>query len=198
MRCCSRPRFGGAFLDPADRPVRRRTRKRQFGDHPAFLTSLLRPLLRAPATHHVLIQRAAKHRFRVMRCKGRLTPRSFSAVPVASDAARGQRGFSRPHEGRDERGREMKQKANDSAVTLLRLPRQELVVLLRKIACELPTLNEGSAELRNAHPNLQNIRRALTRAGPPAELRQTFPLRLREELRDDQACAGSCGQGPQT
>ena len=46
---------------------------------------------------------------------------------------------------------------------LLRLSKQELSELLRRIASELPTLKEGSAELRNAHINLQNIRRALTR-----------------------------------
>lgn len=34
---------------------------------------------------------------------------------------------------------------------LLRLTRTELMVLLRKIACELPNLAEGSIELRNAH-----------------------------------------------
>jgi hypothetical protein len=46
---------------------------------------------------------------------------------------------------------------------LLRLSRQELSVLLRRIASDLPNLKEGSVELRNAHTNLQNIRRALTR-----------------------------------
>jgi hypothetical protein len=38
-----------------------------------------------------------------------------------------------------------------------------LAVLLRRIAGELPNLKEGSLELRNAHVNLQNIRRALGR-----------------------------------
>ena len=46
---------------------------------------------------------------------------------------------------------------------LLRLTRPELLTLLRKIACELPYLPEGSVELRNAHANLLNIRRALAR-----------------------------------
>jgi hypothetical protein len=46
---------------------------------------------------------------------------------------------------------------------LLRLTRTELMVLLRKIACDLPTLAEGSVELRHAHANLVNIRRALAR-----------------------------------
>ena len=46
---------------------------------------------------------------------------------------------------------------------LLRLTRTELMVLLRKIACELPNLKDGSVELRNAHANLANIRRALAR-----------------------------------
>jgi len=49
---------------------------------------------------------------------------------------------------------------------LLRLSRTELSVLLRKIAGELPGLAEGSIELRNAHANLQNIRRALTQPRP--------------------------------
>jgi len=46
---------------------------------------------------------------------------------------------------------------------LLRLTRQELAVLLRRLAGELPNLKEDSRELRNAHLNLQNIRRALAR-----------------------------------
>lgn len=46
---------------------------------------------------------------------------------------------------------------------LLRLTRQELAVLLHRIAGELPNLKEGSLELRNAHFNLQNIRRAIAR-----------------------------------
>jgi hypothetical protein len=49
---------------------------------------------------------------------------------------------------------------------LLRLTRTELMVLLRKIACELPNLPEGSIELRNAHANLLNIRRALAANAP--------------------------------
>jgi hypothetical protein len=49
---------------------------------------------------------------------------------------------------------------------LLRLTRTELMVLLRKIACELPNLPEGSIELRNAHANLLNIRRALSMSMP--------------------------------
>jgi hypothetical protein len=36
-------------------------------------------------------------------------------------------------------------------------------VLLRKFACELPYLPEGSIELRNAHANPLNIRRVLER-----------------------------------
>ncbi|HET6375036.1 MAG TPA: hypothetical protein VFF88_03220, partial [Methylocella sp.] len=46
---------------------------------------------------------------------------------------------------------------------LSRFTRAELYTLLRRIAGELPCLKEGSAELRNAHVNLQNIRRALAR-----------------------------------
>ncbi|MFM9850245.1 MAG: hypothetical protein ACKVP3_24195 [Hyphomicrobiaceae bacterium] len=50
-----------------------------------------------------------------------------------------------------------------SQTELSRLSRAELSILLRRIAGELPNLAEGSAELRNAHVNLQNIRRALSR-----------------------------------
>jgi hypothetical protein len=39
----------------------------------------------------------------------------------------------------------------------------ELMVLLHKIAWELPSLAEASIDLRNAHANLLNIRRALAR-----------------------------------
>jgi hypothetical protein len=46
---------------------------------------------------------------------------------------------------------------------LSRFTRTELHALLRRIAGELPGLKEGSQELRNAHTNLQNIRRALAR-----------------------------------
>lgn len=51
---------------------------------------------------------------------------------------------------------------------LLRLSHTELTVLLRKIACELPNLPEGSVDLRNAHANLQNIRRSLAQPRPGA------------------------------
>jgi len=50
-----------------------------------------------------------------------------------------------------------------SQTELSRLSRAELAILLRAIASELPRLREGSQELRNAHANLQNIRRALAR-----------------------------------
>ena len=46
---------------------------------------------------------------------------------------------------------------------LLRLTRAELAILLRRIAAGLPHLAEGSIDLRNAHTNLQNIRRAMAR-----------------------------------
>lgn len=46
---------------------------------------------------------------------------------------------------------------------LMRATRTELSALLRRIASELPNLPEGSPELRTAHANLQNIRRALAR-----------------------------------
>ena len=50
-----------------------------------------------------------------------------------------------------------------SQIELLRLSKAELHILLRRIGSELPNLNEGSPELRNAHINLRNIRTALAR-----------------------------------
>ena len=50
---------------------------------------------------------------------------------------------------------------------LMSMTRTELMALLRRIASELPNLREGSAELRDAHSNLQNIRRVLAPAGWP-------------------------------
>jgi hypothetical protein len=46
---------------------------------------------------------------------------------------------------------------------LLRLGKAELRILLHRIACELPQLADGLVELRNAHANLTNIRRAIAR-----------------------------------
>ena len=46
---------------------------------------------------------------------------------------------------------------------LKRFTKAELFALLRRIAGDLPDLKEGSAELRDARTNLQNIRRALAR-----------------------------------
>jgi len=53
-----------------------------------------------------------------------------------------------------------------SQTELNRLSRTELLVLLRKIAGELPHYPADSIELRNAHTNLINIRRALARPAP--------------------------------
>jgi hypothetical protein len=50
-----------------------------------------------------------------------------------------------------------------SLFELRRLSRGELMVIQRKLASELTALPEGSIELRNAHTNLLNIRRALAR-----------------------------------
>ena len=50
---------------------------------------------------------------------------------------------------------------------LSRMTRTELMALLRRIATELPALREGSTDLRNAHANLMNIRRALARPLTP-------------------------------
>lgn len=46
---------------------------------------------------------------------------------------------------------------------LQRLSRNELMVIQRRIFSELTSLPEGLVELRNAHFNLHNIRRALAR-----------------------------------
>ena len=50
-----------------------------------------------------------------------------------------------------------------SQYELARCTKSELSLLLNQIAGELPHLSEGSLSLRNAHLNLQNIRRALAR-----------------------------------
>ena len=44
---------------------------------------------------------------------------------------------------------------------IARMTRPELAATLHAIATRLPELPEGSAALRGAHINLQNIRRAL-------------------------------------
>jgi hypothetical protein len=58
------------------------------------------------------------------------------------------------------------------------LTRTKLSALLRRIAGELLNLPEGSAELRAAHANLQNIRRALARPdfrrGCPSSVARPF------------------------
>ena len=53
-----------------------------------------------------------------------------------------------------------------SQTELMRLSRTELMVLQRQIAGDLASLPANSTELRNAHVNLQNIRRALARPSP--------------------------------
>lgn len=53
-----------------------------------------------------------------------------------------------------------------SQTELMRCTKPELAALLRRIAAMLPEFPEGSIELRNAHTNLQNIRRALARPAP--------------------------------
>ncbi|ODR99522.1 hypothetical protein AUC68_04755 [Methyloceanibacter methanicus] len=50
---------------------------------------------------------------------------------------------------------------------LSRMTRPELMVLLQRICAELPDLAENAPELRAAHFNLTNIRRALTRPVGP-------------------------------
>jgi len=48
------------------------------------------------------------------------------------------------------------------------MTRTELMALLRAISTTLPNLREGSYDLRDAHANLMNIRRALVRPLGPA------------------------------
>ncbi len=50
---------------------------------------------------------------------------------------------------------------------LSRMTRPELMALLRRIATDLPAMREDSHELRDAHANLVNIRRALARPLTP-------------------------------
>lgn len=52
-----------------------------------------------------------------------------------------------------------------SQTELSRMSRAELAILLRAVTSALPRLREGSQELRNAHTNLQNIRRAFASPG---------------------------------
>jgi hypothetical protein len=53
-----------------------------------------------------------------------------------------------------------------SQTELMRLTRAELMVLMQRIAGELAYLHAGTAELRNAHANVQNTRRVLARPAP--------------------------------
>lgn len=54
---------------------------------------------------------------------------------------------------------------------LSRMTRIELMALLQRISAALPDLADGSPELREAHFNLTNIRKALTRpVGPGLRL----------------------------
>jgi hypothetical protein len=53
-----------------------------------------------------------------------------------------------------------------SQTELMRLTRTEQMVLLKRIAAELPSLPAGSTELRAAHANLPNIRKALAARAP--------------------------------
>jgi hypothetical protein len=92
------------------------------------------------------------------------------------------------HEGRDGRGRKAKEKTIRVLTEgeLMRATRTELSALLRRIAGEPPNLPEGSRELRAAHANLQNIRRALAR---PRLRSGADPSAFREE------CLYICGRG---
>jgi len=58
-------------------------------------------------------------------------------------------------------------KAAMGTVTTMEETKTELMALLRRISTALPDLRDGSTELRDAHANLQNIRRALARTPSP-------------------------------
>lgn len=53
-----------------------------------------------------------------------------------------------------------------SQTELSRCTRGELSILLNTVAAQLPQLPANSPELRTAHANLQNIRRALAAPAP--------------------------------
>jgi hypothetical protein len=55
-----------------------------------------------------------------------------------------------------------------SQTELMRLSRTELMVLQQRIAGALAYMRAGTAELRDAHANLQNIRRVLANNAAPA------------------------------
>jgi hypothetical protein len=84
-------------------------------------------------------------------------------VSVASDAPAffRRKGLS---EGRDWRGRTMEETMRVLTITeLMRLTRIELCQLAARIANELPSFPEGSAERANAEATLRNIRFVLAR-----------------------------------
>jgi len=97
----------------------------------------------------------------------RVSQHSSSDVAAASGAARAERAIPAPRRPRW-RGPKAKEETMRvlSQTELNRLSRTELMVLLRKIAGELPNYPADSIELRNAHTTLLNIRRALARPAP--------------------------------
>ena len=94
---------------------------------------------------------------------------SSSDVAVASDAARAQRRKSGRMKAAMGAVKPMEETMRVLTQTeLARMTRIELMSLLRRISAALPDLAEGSAELRESHVNLVNIRRVLVRPPGPA------------------------------
>jgi hypothetical protein len=78
---------------------------------------------------------------------------------------------------------------------LLRATRLELHAMLRRIAADLPSLPEGSHELRIAHYNLHNIRVALARPDWAALISRQAARCTSAPRRFRRSCLGRLGGG---
>lgn len=103
---------------------------------------------------------------RLLRTLVSLGPQVRSTPPLRSSRkrcnplpGRVNRPVRRPRRSRPEETEEKMRVISQAEIS--QLTRPEALALLRRIAAELPNFPAGSAELRNAHANLQNIRRAL-------------------------------------
>lgn len=79
---------------------------------------------------------------------------------------------------------------------LARLSKAELSVVLRQIASELPVLKEGSQELRIAHFNLTNIRRAMARPDFRPASRASWAHADTLQINRYRLSRGRCQPGP--
>ena len=92
-----------------------------------------------------------QYRSRAFAAEGRkCTALVYSVAAAAVQPAAERRSSRKPGGSRPER---MEEKMKMISHPNWRLTRSELTVVLPKIACELPTLAEGSIELNNAHAN---------------------------------------------